>query len=95
MTIGMQDDSELLLRKLVDDYFGAQDDSDASAAAASHAAAVSYESDEPSSDEDAPAARCVDHGASLLHSRVWERWRRSPDHRKKATSLTKVSSWPH
>ena len=54
-----------------------QDDSDASAAAASHAAAESYESEEPSSDEDAPAALCVDLGASLVHSKVWERWRRS------------------
>ena len=68
MTIGMQDESELLLRKLDDDYFGAQDDSDASTAAVSHAAADSYESQEASSDdyEDAPAARCVDL-ASLVH----------------------------
>ena len=66
VTIGMQDESELLLRELDDDYFGALDDSDASAAAAS-AAAESYESKEPSSDEDAPAARCVDLDAALVH----------------------------
>ena len=41
-TIGMQDECELLLRELDDDYFGAQDDSEASAAAASHAAAEPY-----------------------------------------------------
>ena len=67
----------MLLRELDDDYCGLQDDSDASAAAASHAAAESHESQEPSSDEDAPAERCVDLGASLVHniicSRVWER----------------------
>ena len=58
----MQDESELLLRELDGDYFGAQNDSDASSAATSHAAAESYESEEPSADdyEDAPAARCVD-----------------------------------
>ena len=69
MTIGMQDENELLSRELDNDYFGVQDDSDPSAAAASHAAAVSYQSEEPSSDdyEDAPAARCVDLGASLVH----------------------------
>ena len=48
------------------DYFGAQDDSDANPAAVSHAA-ESYESEDPPSDEDAPAARCVDLGESLVH----------------------------
>ena len=56
----------VLLRELYDDNFGAHGDSDASAAAASDAAAESYESEEPSSDEDAPAARYVDLGASLV-----------------------------
>ena len=67
VTIRTQDESELLLRQLDDEYFGAQDDSDASPEAASRAAAESYESEEPSSDEDAPAARCVDLSASLIH----------------------------
>ena len=52
-------------------FFGAQDDSDASAAAASPG--ESYESEEPSSDGDAPVALCVDLGTSLVHSRAWER----------------------
>ena len=53
-------------------FFGAQDDSDASAAAASPAG-ESYESEEPSSDGDAPATLCVDLGTSLVHSIAWER----------------------
>ena len=63
MAIGMQDESALL-HELDDDYFGARDDSDASIAAA---AAESYESEEPSSDKDTPAAWCVDLSASLVH----------------------------
>ena len=70
VTIGMQDKSELLLRELDDDFFGAQDDSDASVAAAFFN--LSYESQEPSSDEDVPAAWRVDRGASPVHSRAWE-----------------------
>ena len=56
----------VLLRELDDDYFGAQDDSDASAAVASPGAEY-HEYEEPSSDENASAARCVDLGASLVH----------------------------
>ena len=56
----------MLLCELDDDYFGAQDDSDASAAVASPAA-ESHESDESSSDENAPAAWCVDLVASVVH----------------------------
>ena len=41
VTIRTQDESELLMRQLDDEYFGAQDNSDASAAAPSHAAAES------------------------------------------------------
>ena len=50
----------MLLRELDNDYVGVQDNSDASAAATSHAAAKSYESELPSSDEAAPAARRID-----------------------------------
>ena len=56
VTIGMQDESKFL--------------SDASAAAASPAAASSYESEEPSLDEGAPTVWGVDLGASLEHSRA-------------------------
>ena len=73
VTIGMQGESELLLREVDNDYFRAQDDRDTSAAAASPAA-ESYESEKPSSDEDAPAVWCVDLGASLARNcRAWER----------------------
>ena len=54
------------VHELNTDYFGAQDDSDASVAAASPAG-ESYESEKPSSDECAPAARRVHLGASLVH----------------------------
>ena len=67
VTIRSQNKSEILLRKLDDDYFGAQKESDVSAAAASHTAAESYESEEPSPDEDVPAASCGDVGTSLVH----------------------------
>ena len=70
--IGMQDKSELLLRELDSDFFGAQDDSEAGIAAASPAG-ESYESEDHSSDEDAPTAWRVYLGTSLVHCRVWER----------------------
>ena len=57
------------MRELDDYYFGGQDDSDVGVAAASPAG-ESYESEEPSSDEDAPAAQFVDLSASLVHSRA-------------------------
>ena len=69
---GMQDKSGLLLPELDGDFFGAENDSDASAAAASPAG-ESYQSEDPSSDGDAPLALCVDLGTSLVHSRAWER----------------------
>ena len=53
-------------------FFGAQDDSDASAAVA-YPAGECYESEEPLPDGDAPAALCVDLGTSLVHSKAWER----------------------
>ena len=58
----------MLFRELDNDCVGVQDNSDASAAAASHAAAKSYECEYLSSDEDAPAAHRVDVGASLVHT---------------------------
>ena len=61
VTIGMQNESELLL--LDDDLFGTQDNRDAGVAAASPAGEF-YESEEPSSDEDTPAARQV---LTLVH----------------------------
>ena len=65
MKIRMQDESELLLRELDDNFFGAQDDYDASVTA-TFPAGESYESEEPSSDDYVPAARLVDLGASLV-----------------------------
>ena len=63
VTIRMQDESELLLPELDNDYIGVHDDSNASVAAASRAG----EPEEPSSNEDAPAAWRVDLGASIVH----------------------------
>ena len=51
--------------------FGAQDDIHTSAGVPSPAG-ESDESEESSSDGDAPAALCVDLGTSLVHSRAWE-----------------------
>ena len=61
VTIRMQDESELLLPELDNDYIGVHDDSNASVATASR------EPEEPSSNEDAPAAWRVDLGTSIVH----------------------------
>ena len=104
VTTGMQDESELLLCILDDDFFfGAQYDSDASPAVASPAG-ESYESEESLTDGDAPVSLCVDPGVSLVHIRALEqcskKWSSvtqtmSPDRKKKAASLAKMSSRPH